>query len=166
MKHKILKQIFTALGFLVLAFVAINMNACSKDKGSSNPNQYDQYGYNGQYNYGPNGGRGHLANAIGDSGDMTIRLSISGMNGGEAGATGELIVRGGIGCSVPPGRYGLRTVRPGIYMNGDFYQGFTLRASNGMEIYIQGFLRNQQDPSGARRMSAHANLPGCPTNFF
>lgn len=167
MKNEITKKVFTVVGFLILAFVAINMNACSKDKGSGGaPNDpYGTYGNYGSYNYGPNGG-GHLANAYGESTDMRIRLSFSGTNGGQVGATGELWVQGSMACPIPSGRYSLRTVRPGLYMNGDFYQGITLLTNNGIEVFIRGYLRNQQEPNGDRRMTAHANIPGCPTNFF
>lgn len=167
MKKNYINKFFTILGFLLLAFLAINMNACSKEKSNNNQNP-NQFGYG----YGPGVGGGHLGNGIGYSGDgsMVLQLTIAGQNGGQAGATGTLFVQGhSMGCALAPGNYTLQTVQPGIYYNGDFYppqgDGFTLRANNGMEIYVEGYLTNQQDQYGNRVMFAQANIPGCPTTF-
>ncbi len=161
MKENLIKKIFTVLGFLVLAFVALNMNACSKDKkNNTNPNP------NGQYGYGPGVGGGVLANAVGSGYDIDIRFTISGVNGGQAGATGILFVKSNTCPGLFAGQtYNLQTIAPGVYYNGDFFptmgQGFTMRTQNGIDVYVEGFLTNQQEPDGARRMSGVVVLTGC-----
>ncbi len=163
MEKHLINKFFTLLGFLVLVFVALNMNACSKsgDKGG-NPMQWG---------YGPGVGGAHLGNGVGTSGDgaMTLQLTFSGQNGGPAGAMGTLWVNGySVGCSIPNGQYVLQTVQPGTYYNGDF-QNMRLVANYGghpIEIYIaRGWLTNQQDNYGNRKMFVDAHLPGCPTMF-
>lgn len=164
MKTRLINKFFTLLGFLILAFVALNMNACSKDKNNN--------GHWGPWQgvYGPGVGGGHLGNGVGMSADgvLTLQLTFSGQNGGVAGAMGTLWVSGySVGCSVPPGQYVLQTTQPGQYYNGDF-SNIRLMATNGyvIEIYIsRGWLTNQQDQYGNRRMFVEANIPGCPTNF-
>ena len=163
MKKHFINKLFTIAGFLLLAFVALNMNACSKDKdGGGAVNPYGQYGY------GPGVGGSHLGNGLGVSGDgsMTLQLVFAGQNGGQAGATGTLWVQGyTAGCALYPGTYTINTVQPGRYYNGDF-ENMRLMANNGIELYVQrGWLQNQQDQYGNRRMYADVNIPGCPTMF-
>jgi hypothetical protein len=165
MKKEYVSKIFALIGFLLLAFVALNMNACGKDKTAGNNN-----GLYGQYGYGGGVGNGVLGNGIGQSGDgmLTLQLTFSGQNGGMAGAMGTLFVQGGSpGCALPPGQYSLQTAQPGQYFNGDF-ANITLVATNNQGISImisRGWLTNQQDQYGNRRMFADTSIPGCPTIF-
>lgn len=171
MKRKLLNKLFALAGFLFLAMLALNMNACSKDK-NNNSNPYGQYGL-----YGPGIPTGGypLANGIGVSGDglLVMELTFGGQNGGQAGANGVLTVQGqSVGCAIAPGQYQLQTQVPGQYYNGDF-SGIqlitqvmtTYGTPSPATITIEGWLSNQQDSYGRRHMFINANIPGCPTVF-
>jgi hypothetical protein len=164
MKEQYIRKLFALIGFLLLAFVALNMNACSKDKNANANNPYGTYGY------GNGVGGGILGQGVGQSGDqiLTLQLTFSGQNGGQAGAMGNLYVQGwSAGCALPPGNYTLQTAQPGQYYNGDF-ANINLVATNNQGIQItlvRGWLTNQQDSYGNRRMYVDANIPGCPTTF-
>jgi hypothetical protein len=171
MKEKLFKKIFTLVGLVLLALVALNMNACSKDKNNNN-------GAYGGFGLGPGGvvPGGVLGNGIGVSSDgmLIMELTFAGQNGGQAGATGMLTVQGNsVGCAVLPGQYPLQTQVPGIYSNGDFsnIQLFTnLRDMYGAVTPAtitldRGWLQNQQDSYGRHMMYVNANIPGCPTVF-
>ncbi len=166
MKQQHIKKLFTLVGFLILAFVAVNMNACSKDKG--NNHGYPGFGIPG---FGVPGQGGHLGNGVAVSGDgvLTMQLTFAGQNGGQVGAMGTLWVNGqSAGCSVPPGQYVLQTIQPGYFQNGDFYQ-IRLQAVGGyypLDVYIErAWFTNQYLQDGSRKMFVNANITGCPTIF-
>lgn len=163
MKNKLIKKIFAAVGLLVLTFVALNMNACSKDKNNNNP--YAMYGYgNGMY-----GGQGNLGYFTSVSGDGMLQLRLTfGSNGSQVWANGELYVNGySAGCSLYPGVYQIQTQSPGQYQSsGIFYSIQAVMPQNGYSIYMDGMLKNSVDQYGNRRADINANIPGCPTNFI
>lgn len=165
MKEKHIKKIFTLIGFLLLAFVALNMNACSKDKsGAGAPNPYGPYG---NWGNGQNGGS-NLGQYIALSGDQKLFLDlVFSTNGQQVGAYGSLdVAAGSVGCSMPPGHYVLQTMQPGTYSNGSFYDiKLSAQANGGLEILIDGWLTDYVDINGKRHFYAYANIPGCPTAF-
>lgn len=169
MKEKLIKKLFTLIGLILLAVVALNMNACSKDKNNNN-------GVIGGYGLGPGMVGGVLGNGIGVSSDgmLIMELTIAGQNGGQAGATGMLTVQSGsVGCAVSPGQYPLQTQVPGYYFDGDF--GNIQLYTNLRDMYgnftpatitlDRGWFQNQQDSYGRHKMYVNANIPGCPTVF-
>ncbi len=168
------KKILSLFGmFMLMAFFAVGMNACSKKKGGGGAvNNGYYYGPNGQPIYGTHGG-GSLGSGGGYAPDgSSIELTFYGQDGGQVQASGYLSISQqayNSGCGIAPGVYSLNPSQPGVFYSGDF-ENITMIAQNGMPVTIQfGWFNNSYVtmPSGQQmsRIFAVVNIPGCPTNF-
>lgn len=166
------KKILSIFGvFMLMAFFAVGMNACSKKKsGGGVQNNGYYYGPNGQP-YGSPGG-GSLGSGGGYSPDgSSIQLTFYGQDGGQVQASGYLTISPNAysaGCGIAPGTYTLNPGQAGSFYSGDF-ENITMTAQNGMPVVIQfGWFNNSYVTIGGYQMSrifAVVNIPGCPTNF-